>query len=92
MFIVSAKEPAKHKMNAVSRDLESKRSKNFLWAQPWWALLVGHWTLPSHCRLELDKIHGSSHSRAENNLKNGLSCKFSAKKFFGYFYHGCVPY
>ena len=52
MFIVSAKEPAKRKMNAVSGDLESKRSKMSLWAQPWWALLVGHQMLPSHSRLE----------------------------------------
>ena len=38
-------------MDAVSRDLESKRSEDFLWAQPWWALLVGHWMLLYHARL-----------------------------------------
>ena len=31
------------------------------------------------------------YSGADNGLKNGLSCNFSAKKFFGYFYYGCVP-
>ena len=30
-------------------------------------------------------------SGADNGLENGLSCKFSAKKFLDYFYHGCIP-